>query len=105
MRLIKALRSKPLGQVIIMSPSHALVPFVKLFTNHKVILDAGWSLTESAMLRNNGQRKKNENFKICKNVVHFWWHYTEQSEQTMSFTNRMAFLRDISFLIQKICIK
>ena len=63
MRLIKALRSKPLGQVIIMSPSHALVPFVKLFTNHKVILDAGWSLTESAMLRNNGQRRKIDNFK------------------------------------------
>ena len=63
MRLIKALRSKSSGQVIIMSPSHALVPFVKLFTNHKVILDAGWSLTESTMLRNNGQRKKYDNFK------------------------------------------
>ena len=63
MRLIKALRSKPLGQVIIMSPSHALVPFVKLFTNHKVILDAGWSLTESALIRNNVQRKKYKNIK------------------------------------------
>ena len=37
--------------VIVMSPAHALVPITKLFFNGNVILDAGWPLSDSSVIR------------------------------------------------------
>lgn len=33
--------------VVVMSPNHILVPWIKLFSNFRVVLDAGWPLSDS----------------------------------------------------------
>lgn len=37
--------------LVVMSPCHIIVPALKLFTGKKVILDAGWSLTDGQLSR------------------------------------------------------
>jgi hypothetical protein len=50
--------------ILIMSPSHYLVIIAKLVTGFRIILDAGWSLTEASLTRKlKGWRK----FQILKN--------------------------------------
>lgn len=39
--------------VIIMSPSHKIVPFLQFLPRTKLVFDAGWSLTESSLQRKN----------------------------------------------------
>jgi glycosyltransferase involved in cell wall biosynthesis len=54
----RALRSKKQEKSIfvVMSPCHILVPILRMFSNQKIILDAGWSLTEAALTRRRGIR-------------------------------------------------
>jgi hypothetical protein len=61
----KALRktSNP-KTIIVMSPSHKLVIFLKFLPNTTLVLDAGWSLTESSVARKNSRRR---NIRIIKN--------------------------------------
>ena len=35
--------------VVVMSPSHLLVPYLKIFTKFKVVLDAGWPLSDASV--------------------------------------------------------
>ena len=50
--------------IIVMSPSHKLVIFLKFLPKTNVVLDAGWSLTESSVARKNSKRRT---LKIVKN--------------------------------------
>jgi glycosyltransferase involved in cell wall biosynthesis len=52
---LKLLRDKNSREnlYIVMSPSHYLTVFVRLFLGKKIILDAGWSLFESSVLSRN----------------------------------------------------
>ena len=45
---------------IVMSPSHLIVLFLRTLTRNKIILDAGWSLTEAAIARDV------RSLKLCK---------------------------------------
>jgi glycosyltransferase involved in cell wall biosynthesis len=56
------LRSKN-QKIVVMSPSHLLVPIIRLFTNKSITLDAGWSLTEGALARWSGIRSVPNIFK------------------------------------------
>ena len=44
------------SNIVVLSPSHLLVPFIKITTGKKIILDAGWSLTEAEITRWRGIR-------------------------------------------------
>lgn len=52
--------------ILIMSPSHYLVIIARLVTGFRVILDAGWSLTEASM---NRKLKGWRRFQIIKNYI------------------------------------
>jgi glycosyltransferase involved in cell wall biosynthesis len=39
------------SNIVVLSPSHLLVPFMRIITGKKIILDAGWSLTEAEIVR------------------------------------------------------
>ena len=56
-------KSKDL-KIVVMSPSHLLVPIIRVFTNRPITLDAGWSLTEGAFARWSGV-KSAPNFLKC----------------------------------------
>lgn len=43
--------------IIVMSPSHKLVIFLKFLPKTTVVLDAGWSLTESSVARKNSKQR------------------------------------------------
>ena len=61
----KSLRKTPNHKtIIVMSPSHKLVIFLKFLPNTTVVLDAGWSLTESSVARKKSRRR---NIRIIKN--------------------------------------
>ncbi len=42
--------------IVVLSPSHLLVPFIKIITGKRIILDAGWSLSEAEIVRWHGIR-------------------------------------------------
>lgn len=47
---------KQFSNVVVMSPSHSLVLLIVILTGRRPILDAGWSLTESTLIRSSGFR-------------------------------------------------
>lgn len=47
-------RIKQFSNIVVMSPSHSLVPLIVILTGRRPILDAGWSLTESTLIRSSG---------------------------------------------------
>ncbi len=47
---------KQFSNVIVMSPSHSLVLLIVILAGRRPILDAGWSLTESTLIRSSGFR-------------------------------------------------
>jgi hypothetical protein len=49
-------RLKNFKNVVVMSPSHSLVFLFVILTGKRPILDAGWSLTESTLIRSRGFR-------------------------------------------------
>ncbi len=57
-RLISKLRllASEASNIVVLSPSHLLVPLIKITTGKKIILDAGWSLTEAEITRWQGIR-------------------------------------------------
>lgn len=50
--LRKVLRN-PKNKLIVMSPCHVLVPIIRVISNKKVILDAGWPLSDSTSIKSN----------------------------------------------------
>ncbi|ASY10039.1 glycosyltransferase family 1 protein [Candidatus Planktophila lacus] len=42
------------SKIVVLSPSHLLVPVIKIITGKSIILDAGWSLTEAEIARWHG---------------------------------------------------
>ncbi len=52
--------------ILVMSPSHKIVPFLKLLPKTTLILDAGWSLSESSLERKKIQRRT---ITIIKNYI------------------------------------
>jgi hypothetical protein len=44
------------SNIVVMSPSHSLVLLIVILTGRRPILDAGWSLTESTLIRSSGFR-------------------------------------------------
>lgn len=50
--LRKVLRN-PKNKLIIMSPCHVLVPIIRIIANKRVILDAGWPLSDSTSINSN----------------------------------------------------
>ena len=45
---------KQFSNIVVMSPSHSLVLLIAILTGRRPILDAGWSLTESTLIRSSG---------------------------------------------------
>lgn len=43
--------------IVVMSPSHLLVPYLKIFTRFRVILDAGWPLSDAIQQNHNYLKK------------------------------------------------
>lgn len=52
-RLISKIRllASEASNIVVLSPSHLLVPLIKITTGKQIILDAGWSLTEAEITR------------------------------------------------------
>jgi hypothetical protein len=48
--IIQSIRSQR-SNVVVLSPSHLLVPLIKFISRKRIILDAGWSLTEAEVAR------------------------------------------------------
>ena len=57
-RLIEKIKllASDASNIVVLSPSHLLVPFIKITTGKRIILDAGWSLTEAEITRWQGIR-------------------------------------------------
>ena len=55
LRNVLQIRKQEKTIVVVMSPSHVLVIWFKLLTKHQIVLDAGWSLTESTTARKKNQ--------------------------------------------------
>ncbi len=80
---------------VVMSPCHLLVPFLRMLTKNPIVLDAGWSLTESSLIREN---KKNRWIKLIKNyfidfaAMHFADLVLFESENQIAYSQKKFFL-------------
>lgn len=52
---IRSIASKT-SSIVVLSPSHLLVPVIKIITGRRITLDAGWSLTEAEIARWRGPK-------------------------------------------------
>ncbi len=80
---------------VVMSPCHLLVPFIRMLTKNPLVLDAGWSLTESSLIREN---KKNRWIKLIKNyfidfaAMHLAHLVLLESENQIVYSQKKFFL-------------
>ncbi len=80
---------------VVMSPCHLLVPFIRVLTTIPLVLDAGWSLTESSLIREN---KGNRWIKLIKNyfidliAMHFAHLVLLESENQITYSRKKFFL-------------
>lgn len=88
----KYLSSQPSPRnVVVMSPSHKITCFLVFIPKTKIILDAGWSLTESAIARKNSKGRR---VKILKNycIDFLAFHAAEivllESQHQISYVSR-----------------
>lgn len=56
---------------VVMSPCHILVIILRILTRKKIVLDAGWSMTEATLARNRNKIQKYKSFLIDFLSFHF----------------------------------
>ena len=79
---------KQFSNVVVMSPSHSLVLLIVILTGRRPILDAGWSLTESTLIRSSGFRslvKIPKSYLIDLFVFHFSRKVFLESNEQVDF--------------------
>ena len=82
---------KQFSNVVVMSPSHSLVPLIVILTGRRPILDAGWSLTESTLIRSSGFRslvKVPKSYLIDLFAFHFSRKVFLESNEQVDFVAR-----------------
>jgi hypothetical protein len=82
---------KQFSNVVVMSPSHSLVLLIVILTGRRPILDAGWSLTESTLIRSSGLRsliKISKSYLIDLFAFHFSRKVFLESNEQVDFVAR-----------------
>jgi len=82
---------KQFSNVVVMSPSHSLVLLIVILTGRRPILDAGWSLTESTLIRSSGFRsliKISKSYLIDLFAFHFSRKVFLESNEQVDFVSR-----------------
>ena len=82
---------KQFSNVVVMSPSHSLVLLIVILTGRRPILDAGWSLTESTLIRSSGFRsliKISKSYLIDLFAFHFSRKVFLESNEQVDFVAR-----------------
>ena len=82
---------KQFSNVVVMSPSHGLVLLIVILTGRRPILDAGWSLTESTLIRSSGFRsliKISKSYLIDLFAFHFSRKVFLESNEQVDFVAR-----------------
>ena len=93
---VRKLKGHSESSIIIMSPSHKMAIFARLFLSQAIVLDAGWSLSESTIAHKTG-------IKSLKKIVKDWiidlfaFHLATkvvlESEQQVAYVSKRFFVR------------
>lgn len=96
--LISGIRStaSKTSNIVVLSPSHLLVPMVKIITGRPITLDAGWSLTEAEIARWRGPKSIP---RIIRSLIIDWMAFQMASRIIVeSYQQR-------SYISSRFCIK
>lgn len=73
--------------IVVMSPSHKLTLFLRLFTyKKKIILDAGWSLSEASKLRDNNK------IRLIKDLILDFLSFKAANQILVESTSQLTYL-------------
>ena len=84
---------KQINAYVIMSPCHILVIFLRILTRKKIILDAGWSMTEATLARNANKAQLFKSFIVDFLSFHFANLVLLESRAQIEYSSKMFCVR------------
>lgn len=91
-RIVKEDRDRD-SVFFVMSPSHKIAIILRLFTSKRILLDAGWMLSESTFYREKGFIQIIKNWAIDFLSFHLSDHVLLESQRQKDFCSKVLFCR------------